>query len=99
MNRSANSSASTPGISLTSLTRQRANKVRDQARCIAHMQKALPQMNIQLDQTISDIAGKTEMKILWPIIAGERDSHVLARRPSPPVPLVGSDSTICTNIA
>lgn len=69
--------------SLRSLTRQRANKVRDQARCIAHMQKALTQMNIQLDQVISDITGKTGMKILRAIIAGERDSHVLAQLRDP----------------
>jgi len=34
---------------LRAVVRQRATKVQDQSRCIAHMQKALTQMNIQLD--------------------------------------------------
>src|SRR5471032_3311426 len=43
-----------------------------------HMQKALTQMNIQLANVISDIAGETGQKILRAIDAGERDGAVLA---------------------
>lgn len=63
---------------LRSLVRQRGTKVQDRSRCIAHMQKALTQMNVQLDQVVSDLAGKTGMAILRAIIAGERDPAALA---------------------
>src|SRR4051812_11541377 len=39
---------------------------------VQHMQKALPQMNLQLQHVISDITGSTGMKIIRPIVAGER---------------------------
>lgn len=64
---------------LRSTVRQRANKVQEQARCIAHMQKALTQMNVQLDNVISDLTGKTGMAILRAIVAGERDPNTLAQ--------------------
>ena len=66
-----------------SYTRQRVSLVRDQARSIQHMQKALTQMNLQLANVISDITGKTGMEILRAIIAGERDGAVLARLRDP----------------
>jgi transposase len=66
-----------------SYTRQRASLVRDQARSIQHMQKALTQMNLQLANVISDITGKTGMAILRAIIAGERNGAVLAQLRDP----------------
>ncbi len=42
------------------------------------MQKALTQMNIQLSNVISDVAGETGQKILRAIVAGERDGQALA---------------------
>jgi len=63
---------------LRSLVRQRDNKVKEQSRCIAHMQKALTQMNIQLDNVVSDLMGKTGTAILRAIVAGERDPQKLA---------------------
>ena len=63
---------------LRSLWRQRAMLLRLQAKHVQHMQKALTQMNIQLTNTISDVVGETGQKILRAIIAGERDSQVLA---------------------
>ncbi len=63
---------------LRSLVRQRATKVEDQSRSIAHMQKALTQMNVQLDNVVSDLMGKTGMAILRSIVAGERDPKQLA---------------------
>ena len=41
------------------------------------MQKALTQMNIQLANVISDVAGDTGQKILRAIVAGERDGQAL----------------------
>ena len=62
---------------LRSLWRQRAMLLRSQGRHVQHMQKALTQMNVQLANVISDIAGETGQKILRAIVAGERDGHVL----------------------
>ena len=64
--------------SLRSIVRQLGTKVQDQSRCIAHMQKALTQMNIQLDNVVSDLMGKTGTAILRAIIAGERNPKQLA---------------------
>lgn len=64
---------------LRSFVRQRATLTRDAARAVQHMQKALTQMNVQIDQVLSDITGKTGMLILRAIVAGERDPQVLAR--------------------
>lgn len=63
---------------LRSLSRQRDMLLRSQSRHVLHMQKALTQMNIQLANVISDIAGDTGQRILRAIIAGERDGRVLA---------------------
>jgi len=64
---------------LRSYVRQRATKVQEQSRCIGHMQKALTQMNIQLDNVVSDLMGKTGTAILRGIVAGERDAEQLAK--------------------
>lgn len=64
---------------LRSLVRQRSTKVQDQSRCIAHMQKALTQMNVQLDRVVSDLTGKTGLSILRRVVAGERDPKALAQ--------------------
>ena len=63
---------------LRALSRQREMLLRSQGRYVQHMQKALTQMNIQLANVISDVAGETGQKILRAIVAGERDGHVLA---------------------
>lgn len=65
--------------SLRALVRQRATKVRDQAKALNRIQKALSQMNVQLANVISDISGVTGMKILRAILQGERDPRKLAR--------------------
>lgn len=62
---------------LRSLWRQRQMLLKNQARDVQHMQKALTQMNIQLANVISDVVGETGQKILRAIVAGERDGHVL----------------------
>lgn len=63
---------------LRALVRQRGTKVQEQARCIAHLHKALAQMNVQLDQAVSDLTGKTGMAIVRAVVAGERDPQRLA---------------------
>ena len=63
---------------LRSYTRQRSRLITEQARTVQHMQKALVQMNLTLTTVLSDIVGKTGMRILRAIVAGERDGKVLA---------------------
>ena len=64
---------------LRSYVRQRARLTRDRGRCVQHMQKALTEMNVQLDNVLSDIMGVTGQRIVRAIVAGERDGEVLAR--------------------
>ena len=45
---------------------------------IQHMQKALTFMNLQLHHVVQNITGVTGMKIIRAIVAGQRDSQVLA---------------------
>ena len=45
---------------------------------VQHMQKALTQMNLQLQHVLSDITGWTGMRIIRAIVAGERDRARLA---------------------
>jgi len=63
---------------LRAFSRQRARLLRDQGRCVQHMQKAMTLMNIQLANVISDVAGATGQRIVRAIVAGERDPHQLA---------------------
>jgi transposase len=59
--------------------RQRAELVRQGARHIQHMQKALEQMNLKLPEVLSDITGLTGRKVIQAILDGERDPLALAR--------------------
>ena len=70
---------------LRSYVRQRARLISDAARCVQHMQKALTEMNIQLDEVLSDLMGKTGQQIVRAIVAGERDATVLAQYRDPRV--------------
>jgi len=54
---------------LRALSRQREMLLRGQGRQVQHMQKALTQMNLQLANVISDVAGETGQKILRAIVA------------------------------
>lgn len=60
-------------IVLRGYMRQRAMLVKSAASHIQHMQKALRQMNLRLDNVVSDITGQTGQRILKAIIGGERD--------------------------
>ena len=64
--------------SLRAYMRQRETLKRYAGSHIQHMQKALRQMNLLLDNVVSDITGKTGMTIIRAILAGERDPDKLA---------------------
>ena len=64
--------------SLRALLRQRERLLEYCASHIQHMQKALMEMNLQLHHVVSDITGKTGMRILRAIAQGQHDSVVLA---------------------
>ena len=68
---------------LRAYLRQRAMLVSYASHHIQHMQKALEQMNIKLNQVISDITGVTGMKIIRAIISSERNPVKLARMRNP----------------
>jgi len=63
---------------LRAYMRQRGTLVRYASAHIQHMQKALRQMNLLLDNVVSDITGKTGMTIIRAILKGERDPDRLA---------------------
>ena len=64
---------------LRSYVRQRGELVRQRTRAVQHMQKALTQMNVQLDNVLSDVMGVTGQRIVRAIVAGERDGEALAK--------------------
>ena len=62
---------------LRAYLRQRQMLVQYAAKHIQHMQKALQQMKVRLDNVVTDITGQTGMKIIKAILAGERDARKL----------------------
>jgi transposase len=68
---------------LRELSRHRDDLIEHRASHIHHMQKALHLMNLQLDNVISDITGKTGMLIIRDIIVGQREPKVLAKHRDP----------------
>lgn len=64
---------------LRTYTRLREISIADAAKSIQRMQKALINMNLRLDNVLSDISGATGMNIIRAILAGERDQKKLAR--------------------
>ena len=64
---------------IRTLWRLRDRVLKDAARAVQHIQKALTMMNIQLATAISDVTGVTGMRIVQAILAGERDPRVLAK--------------------
>src|SRR5262245_40401697 len=65
-------------VVLRSYMRHRLMLIESAAAHVQHMQKALTQMNLQLQHVISDITGATGMRIIRAIVAGERDRGRLA---------------------
>ncbi len=55
-----------------SLTRHRQNLTQACGEQVQHMQKALQQMNVHLHHVVSDLNGRTGLRILDAILAGER---------------------------
>jgi transposase len=66
-----------------SIWRQRSELVAMAAQHVQHMQKALTQMNLQIQHVISDITGVTGLAIIDAILAGERDPDKLAQLREP----------------
>jgi transposase len=61
-----------------SYSRQRRMLIEAASTSIEHMKKALTQMNVRVDQAVTDVTGVTGMKIIRSILAGERDPKHLA---------------------
>jgi transposase len=68
---------------LRALWRHRDAQVRLSTVHIQHMQKAMDQMNLQIQHVIADITGATGTAIIEAILAGERDPQVLAKLRDP----------------
>ena len=64
-------------LPLRAYLRQRQMLTQYGARHIQHMQKALQQMNVRLDNVVTDITGLTGMRIIKAMLAGERDARKL----------------------
>jgi transposase len=62
-----------------SLMRHRSDLVQMAGQHIQHMQKALTQMNLQIQHVINDITGVTGLAIVDAILKGERDPAELAK--------------------
>jgi transposase len=66
-----------------SYIRQRDRLTKSASVHIQRMQKALTEMNVQLHRVVSDVTGVTGMAIIRAIVAGERDTHILAAMKDP----------------
>jgi transposase len=65
-------------VALRTLLRHRKNLIDHRSPHILHMQKALLQMNIHLEQAVSDVTGVTGQKIIRGILFGMREPKELA---------------------
>ena len=65
--------------SLRTYVRERKNVIQEMTRATQHMQKALEQMNIKLNNVLRNITGLTGIKIITQILAGERCAEMLAK--------------------
>ncbi len=68
---------------LRSYLRQRAMLIQYASHHIQHIHKALEQMNVKLNNVISDITGLTGMAIIDAILQGEREPVTLAKLRDP----------------
>ena len=66
-------------VVLRAYLRHRAGLVEGASAQVQRMQKALVQMNLQLPLVVTDITGRTGMRILRDIVAGQTDPVALAR--------------------
>ena len=67
------------GVMFRGYVRQRSRLFELAAQQVQLMHKALVQMNLQLNQVVSDITGMTGMNIIRAIVSGERNPAVLAK--------------------
>lgn len=65
-------------VVLRALMRQREMLIKSASSHIQHMQKALQQMNLRLDNVVSDVTGVSGMRIIKAILKGEREVEKLA---------------------
>ena len=63
---------------MRNLVRHRDNLIRSASREVLHLQKAMEQMNLKLDNVFSDILGKSGQSVIKAILNGERDRKVLS---------------------
>jgi len=63
---------------LRTCLRQRTTVVREQAAQVQRMQKAMREMNVQLDAAVSDVTGLSGMRIIEAIVGGQHDPAALA---------------------
>lgn len=63
---------------MRNLVRHRDNLIRSASREVLHLQKAMEQMNLKLDNVFTDILGKSGQAIIKAILDGERDPKVLS---------------------
>jgi hypothetical protein len=63
---------------LRSVVRHRSTLVQTRSTYINRMQKALEQMNLKIHTVLSDIDGKSGLRIIDAILDGERDAETLA---------------------
>jgi transposase len=69
----------TPALSrLRDLTRYRKKLIEDRSREILRVQKVLETAGIKLDSVVSDVMGKSARAMVEALIAGERDTEVMA---------------------
>jgi transposase len=68
---------------LRSYLRHRESLVQTASTAVQRMQKALVQMNLQLQVVITDISGTTGLRIIRDIIAGQTDPRQLAKHRNP----------------
>jgi transposase len=68
---------------LRTIARQKDMLIKCRASHIQHMQKALHEMNIQVDNVLKDITGVTGLAIIRAIVAGVHDPHILAMHRDP----------------
>ena len=69
--------------SMRELIRHRDNLIRSASREVLHLQKAMEQMNLKLDNVFSDILGKSGQAIIKAILSGERDPKKLSALADP----------------
>jgi transposase len=68
---------------LRAIVRHRGELVQMAVQHVQHMQKALTQMNLQIQHVISDLTGTTGLAIVDAILHGERDPAALAQLRDP----------------